>query len=104
MSSMACSHDDWAFDVYVGYCECEPKRAYHWGAFCFECQSRADAYLRESEVPENVDRHDLDTIVKLVNERLARERGDARPLASAIAKKTRRAKTPRGAKKIPASA
>ena len=51
--------------------------------------------------PANVDRHDLDTIVKLVNERLARERGDARPLASAIAKKTRRAKTPRGAKKLP---
>ncbi len=102
---MASSCNDWAYDVCVGYCECEPKRVYHWGVFCMECYSRADAYLRESEVPQGVDRHDLDTIVKRVNERLARERGDARPLASAIAKKARRAKTPRGPKKpISASA
>lgn len=71
---MALSYNDFAKDVYVGYCECDVKRVAHFGAYCTECDSRADGYLRESEVPQGVDRKDLDTIVALVNERLARER------------------------------
>lgn len=71
---MASSHIAFAEDVFVGYCECLPRRVAHFGAYCMGCSSRADAYLQEHEVPQGVDRGDLDTIVKLVNERLARER------------------------------